>query len=241
MCPEIIVELVRRGQVPEARLDQSVRRLLREKFVLGLFDHRYVDPDTAEDAVGCGDFQAAGVTAERRSVTLLTNSPPGCVAHLPLSAGLRVYTENIGSDVAARYFSVVERIEDADVAILRLEAPYERRAGQFAAFFHAGSLEFPADDLARILAIINRIPTIVDVYLDRPAVIPLLAERAGALVATFAVGDEAFLDVLCGRATPGGQLPFDLPRSMAAVTASATDVAFDSEDPVFRYGHGLRY
>ena len=36
--PELVVELVRSGRVTEERIDQSVRRLLREKFVLGLFD-----------------------------------------------------------------------------------------------------------------------------------------------------------------------------------------------------------
>jgi beta-glucosidase len=70
---------------------------------------------------------------------------------------------------------------------------------------------------------------------------PLLAERASTLLATFAVRDEALLDVLTGRGAPGGRLPFDLPGSMAAVAAGAPDVAFDSVDPVFRYGHGLRY
>jgi beta-glucosidase len=38
-----------------------------------------------------------------------------------------------------------------------------------------------------------------------------------------------------------GKLPFDLPRSMAAVAASKEDVPFDTEDPVFRFSHGLSY
>ena len=42
-CPELIVQLVQSGQVPESRLDVSVRRLLREKFVLGLFDNPYLE------------------------------------------------------------------------------------------------------------------------------------------------------------------------------------------------------
>jgi len=127
------------------------------------------------------------------------------------------------------------------VAILRLQAPYEHRAGTVEAFFHAGALEFPAESLGRALALADVVPTVVDVYLDRPAVMPELAGRAATLLASFAVGDEALLDVLCGRATPRGRLPFDLPGSAAAVDAAAPDVAFDSTDPLFRYGHGLRY
>ena len=35
-CPELVVELVKAGRVSEARLDQSVRRLLRLKFQLAV-------------------------------------------------------------------------------------------------------------------------------------------------------------------------------------------------------------
>ncbi|MFE3127195.1 hypothetical protein ACFXHD_27650, partial [Streptomyces hydrogenans] len=55
-----------------------------------------------------------------------------------------------------------------------------------------------------------------------------IADRAAAL-----------LDVVFGRARPEGRLPFELPRSMAAVRAARPDVPNDTEDPVFPYGHGL--
>jgi beta-glucosidase len=45
--------------------------------------------------------------------------------------------------------------------------------------------------------------------------------------------------VLTGEATPQGHLPFEIPRSMDAVRASRSDVPFDTEDPLFRFGHGL--
>jgi hypothetical protein len=38
-----------------------------------------------------------------------------------------------------------------------------------------------------------------------------------------------------------GKLPFDLPRSNAAVAESRADVPFDTKEPVYRFGHGLRY
>ena len=239
--PDLVIDLVDSGALSQERLDESVGRLLREKFVLGLFDHRFVDPDRAEVVVGRDDFRAAGRSAQRASVTLLANAAPECAAHLPLRPDARVYTEGIDAGVAGRYLTTVDRVDDADVAILRLEAPYERRTGEYAAFFHAGSLEFGADELGRILAIADRVPSIVDIYLDRPAVMPVLAEHSATLLATFAVHDDALLDVLTGREEPGGRLPFDLPRSTAAVAASATDVAFDTSDPVFRYGDGLHY
>ena len=69
-CPEALVELVRNGQVSEARLDISARRLLRDKFRLGLFENRYVDDAAAANIVGNADFRAAGDLAQRRSIVL---------------------------------------------------------------------------------------------------------------------------------------------------------------------------
>lgn len=42
---KVLAEAVRNGTVPEELLDQSVRRVLRDKFALGIFDHPYVDED----------------------------------------------------------------------------------------------------------------------------------------------------------------------------------------------------
>ena len=49
-----LIQDVRQGLVSEKRIDQSVRRILRLKFQLGLFDHPYVDPSEANAAVQAG-------------------------------------------------------------------------------------------------------------------------------------------------------------------------------------------
>lgn len=240
-CPDLVVQLVRDGTVSERRLDESAYRLLREKFTLGLFDNPYVDPDAAEQTVGSAEFRAAGLDAQRASVTLLKNAEAGSPARLPLRPGTRVYAEGLSTREVARLGTAVASPRDADVAVLRLQAPYEHRAGTVEAYFHAGPLDFPDAQLRRLLALAGTVPTIVDVYLDRPAVMPELAARVAALVVTFAASDTALVDVLCGAAAPRGRLPFDLPRSMASVEAARPDVAFDLPDPLFRYGHGLSY
>ena len=71
--PELVVQLVEQGRISEERIDLSVRRLLREKFILGLFDNPYVDPDHAAVTVGKAEFVTAGEDAQRRAYTLLTN------------------------------------------------------------------------------------------------------------------------------------------------------------------------
>jgi beta-glucosidase len=235
--PELVLQLVEEDRIREERLDVSVRRLLREKFILGLFDNPYVDPDHAAATVGQAEFVAAAAAVQRRAYTLLSNRDQ----LLPLRKGCRIYLEGVSAEAAAGYGEVVSDPADADVALLRLKAPYEPRPGGFEAMFHAGSLEFPAAERDHHAAICSAVSTIVDVYLDRPAVLPELADQAAALFGSYGSSDEACLDVVFGVAEPEGSLPFDLPRSMAAVTASRSDVPFDTADPVFRFGHGLRY
>ncbi|AXG82225.1 glycoside hydrolase family 3 protein [Streptomyces paludis] len=233
--PGLIVELVRGGEVSEERVDVSARRLLTEKFRLGLFDERrYVDPDVAERTVGHADFRAAGHAAQQRAVTVLTDS-----GLLPLAGRPKLYLEGVDPGTAAAYGEVVADPADADLAVLRLGTPFEPRPGGFEAFFHAGRLDFEPERLKEILALLDALPTVVAIHLERPAVIPEIAERAGALVAVYGTSDRALLDVLFGRARAEGRLPFQLPRSMEEVRLGRPDVPQESTYPVFPFGHGL--
>jgi len=81
-------------------------------------------------------------------------------------------------------------------------------------------------------------PTLVVIYLDRPAVLPEIAEAAETLAVDFGATDAAVVDVLLGRLMAAGRLPVDLPSSMAAVAASAPDAPFDTAEPLFRFGAG---
>jgi beta-glucosidase len=235
--PELLVEVVRSGRVSESRIDESARRLLRDKFRLGLFDDPYVDPDEAERLCGCSDFQASADRVQRRSAVLLTND-----GTLPIAARARFYLDGVSAAVAAPYGEVVERPEDADVAIVRREAPFEPRSTSFIeSLFHAGDLDFKEPELGQLLELAERLPTVLVLHLERPAVIPELVEACAAVVAVFGASDEAVLDLLLGHSTPEGRLPFELPSSMAAVRAQKPDVPGDSEGSLFAFGHGLTY
>lgn len=239
-CPEVIVELVRTGQVPEARIDRSVRRLLRDKFILGLFDNPYVDPEAAERVVGSAPIRAAGELAQRKSIVLLKNSPAAAGLTIPVQGRPKLYIENVSPEVAGRYGEVVGSPEEADLAILRLKTPFQPRDNEFLeSMFHAGDLDFKQLELDRILGILARVPTIVDICLDRPAVIPEIAAAAAGLLANFGASDAAVLDVIFGRFEPQGRLPFELPSSMEAVRKQKEDLPHDSEAPLFPFGFGL--
>ncbi|MDN3496879.1 glycoside hydrolase family 3 N-terminal domain-containing protein [Planococcus sp. APC 4015] len=239
-CPDLVLEALDRGLVDEARLDVSVRRLLREKFTLGLFDDPFVDVDAADTIVGSAEFRAAGEAAQRASITILTNASTDAGSPvLPLARGIRIYVEGIEAETAARYGTVVERPEDADAAVIRLHAPYDLRGTPFEDHFHAGSLEFAADVVAHVQDVAAVVPTIVDVFLDRPAILAPIVDAAVAVTGNWGASAEALLDVLTGAAVSRGRLPFDLPRSTAAIVDSRPDVPFDTADPLFRFGHGL--
>ena len=207
-CTALLVELVAAGEVAEERLDVSARRILREKFELGLFEQPFVDVAAADEIVGRADFRAAGEAAQRAAITLLADS-----GVLPLPTGRRLYVEGVDPEIAARYGTVVATPAD--------------------------SLAFPDDVIAHVREVAQTVPTVVDVLLDRPAILTPIVEDVAALTANWGASGAALFDVLTGVAEPQGRLPFDLPRSMAAVERSRPDVPFDTVDPLFRFGHGL--
>ena len=239
--PARLVDLVTAGLVTEDRLDQSVRRLLREKFRLGLFDNPYVDVEGAAASVGTAQSRQEGITAQAHAQTLLKNARGA--AHLPLKTDVRVYAERMDPAVLRGWATVVGTPEEADVAVLRTVAPWEPRgtAGELQNFFHAGSLDFHQAELAHIREVARIVPTIVDVYLDRPAIVGSFVDDVSTLIVNFGSTDEAFVKILFGELEPLGRLPFELPSSMDAVEASQSDVPSDTADPTFPVSFGLRY
>jgi len=241
--PEMITKLVKDGRIDESRLDVSVRRLLKDKFRLGLFDDPFVDADKADQIVGKPEFIELGELSQRKSVVLLKNSESSTGKTLPLDNNVKIYVENIDPEVAAAYGTVTESPEEADFAILRLATPHTGGLGKgiIEKFFHQGDLDFKGEEKAHILEITGKVPTIIDIYLERPAVIPEITKQCKGLIANFGASDEAVLDVIFGEFSPTGKLPFELPSSMEAVKNQKEDVPYDSKDPLFPFGFGLTF
>ncbi|HPU55820.1 MAG TPA: glycoside hydrolase family 3 N-terminal domain-containing protein [Verrucomicrobiota bacterium] len=72
-------DLVTGGRVPQARIDDAVRRILRVKFEAGLFDLKPVDP-ALTTAIGSAEHRSVARECVRQSLVLLKNDP----AVLPL-------------------------------------------------------------------------------------------------------------------------------------------------------------
>ncbi|MEM4689024.1 MAG: glycoside hydrolase family 3 C-terminal domain-containing protein, partial [Thermofilaceae archaeon] len=79
-----LAELVRRGVVPESLIDEAVRRVLRVKFLLGLFENPYADPERARRVVKCREHVEAALEIARKCIVLVKNE-----GVLPLSKSLR--------------------------------------------------------------------------------------------------------------------------------------------------------
>ena len=92
--PQYLLETVESGMVSEDRIDQSVRRLLREKFDLGIFENPYVDPQYAREIAGNDEFQNKADVAQRKSIVLLENDK----SILPLRSNSNIYIEKLWSD-----------------------------------------------------------------------------------------------------------------------------------------------
>jgi beta-glucosidase len=80
-----LVELVKAGEIPESRLDASVRRILKLKFELGLFETP-IQPETAYADFGASSSMLLSKEAARESMTLLKNEEEV----LPLPRNARV-------------------------------------------------------------------------------------------------------------------------------------------------------
>ena len=93
--PNLLV-LVRQGQVSEATIDRSVARVLRAKFVAGLFDDPYVDPSYAEKITNNTEHQQLALKAAREAIVLLKNQN----SLLPLAKGKYKRIAVIGPNAA---------------------------------------------------------------------------------------------------------------------------------------------
>jgi beta-glucosidase len=229
------------GKISEDRVREAARRILVQKFELGLFEDPYVASAQANGIVGKPEFVKAGVEAQEHATVLLENKK-----HiLPLKAGIKVYLFGIDAAAAkAHGFTVVDSPEKADVAIVRAETPFEllHPGYFFGSRQHEGRLNFQPGDAAYDAVLkCGKIPVVMTVSLDRPAVLTEVREKTAALLGNFGISDDALFAVLSGEAKPEGKLPFELPSSMEAVRAQRSDLPHDSAKPLYAFGFGLRY
>jgi beta-glucosidase len=80
-----LIENIEEGKVPISLVDRAVRRVLEQKFRLGLFEQPYADPARAEQVVHSREHQQLALQIARESIVLLKNENQ----LLPLKKGLK--------------------------------------------------------------------------------------------------------------------------------------------------------
>ena len=243
MHPEIVVQLVRENKIDESRIDRSARRILKNKFELGLFDDPFVDIESVDKLINTQITQKLALDAQRKSVVMLKNSNL-----LPLTEETKIYVD--GMEFKDSDINKVNTIEEADVILMYLHTVFNgnQEPGTDRLFDRFLSNLFPNTDLRFNNQVIKRAseysqvkPLILVVDLNRPAILSELNDLSDALIGTFGVNDEVIHEIINGKTNPSGKLPFELPSSMSEVEEQLEDVPDDTANPLYKYGYGLSF
>src|SRR5262245_44060950 len=135
-----LVEQVKQKKVPEAAVDDTVRRLLRDKFELGLFENPSVDPDRADQVSGSAETRPLALEAARQAIVLLQNRG----GLLPLSTDKARRVAVIGPHAAEVMLGGYSGVPRHSVSIL--EGIY-RRLGAGATVRHAEGVRITEDSV----------------------------------------------------------------------------------------------
>jgi len=255
--PALLLETVKSGLVNESRIDESVNRLLREKFELGLFENPFVDAEVAVKTVGNAEFQKKADVAFRKSIVLLRNDGQ----LLPLTQKKKVYFEtyyerggppngqapnpvsvNIPKENKWNVEFVTSK-EEADVILVWL---IPTGGGLFSSQGKAIDLSLSKNkiNVSHVNELINAKPTIVVVNYTNPWVIDEIDKgNTRTILATFGTTQDAVLDVVTGKFNPSGKMPFSTPVSQKVAEENKSDVPgfMEPNYALFKFGDGLNY
>ena len=247
--PEHIVDLVNTGELSMERINQSVRRLLLNKFELGLFEAALVDEQAIPVLVKTPEYVAAGLEAQRKSIVLLNNKMADALA-LPITRDTKIFVDGLDPEQAKAFGQVVNSAEQADVIIFYLPTIFNGNQDPgsdkfidklLSSILPDSNLAFNAEVLNKAQAYSEIATLITVVDLNRPAILTELNQLSHGLIGTFGVYDSVLFEMIFGQFSPQGKLPFEIPSSMSAVRAQQEDMPDDSVGPTFTFGHGLSY
>ena len=228
-----LASLVLDGSVPLRLVDDAVRRVLRLKVRLGLFEREPLDLGAAARALLTEDARALALEVARASMVLLKNDRQV----LPLSAETRVAVvgpmadahadllgawapmgraedvESVLEGVARYRTDVSGDVDGADVVVAVVGEP-AGFSGEAHSRVHLGLPDGQQELLDGLAA--SGTPLVVVLMTGRPLVIPRLVEQATALLVAWHGGiraGQAVADVLFGAAEPSGKLTATWPRA----------------------------
>lgn len=236
--------LVAEGAVPLDRVDASVRRVLRLKLALGLFERQPLDASAASAALLRDDARALALRMAHECLVLLKNEREalplatpgrvalfgaladshkdmlGCWSHGGHPEDVETIREGLEARLGDRLLYAADDATaavDADVCIAVVGETADL-SGEAHCRAHLG---LPGEQQALIdaLARTGR-PVIVVLVTGRPLTVPRLTEQASALLLAWHPGiraGRAVADVLFGDVSPSGRLTVSFPRTEGQV------------------------
>ena len=259
--------LVAEGRVPMARIDDAVRRILRQKVRFKLWERPFTDRALTAQ-IGSPAHRAVARQAVQQSLVVLKNDKNV----LPLSASARVHLCGVRADdigVQCGGWSVgwnggrgaitpgttIRQGFEQVLGVGRVTFSKDAAGAESADVVVAvvgedpyaetsgdrDQLELSPDDRALIdAAKRSGKPLVVVLLSGRPLILGDLVDQAAALVAAWLPGTEGagIADVLGGVVKPTGKLPCSWPREMAQIPINVGDRSYA---PLYPYGFGLSW
>ena len=231
-----LANLIRSGIISEQRIDQSLRRIMKEKFNLGLFDNPFINVESL-NTLDNEYFKRQGIEAQKKSLVLLKNKNI-----LPIQKEDKIFFDGFNKELIKKYNYSVSP-EDSDYILIKLSSPSGRFEAQYEMqkMLGGGPLDFTSEEIKRIKSLAKIKPVILVMSLKRPTVFSEIANVSDAIIADFQVQENILLEMIYGKFSPTGKLPFEIPSSIEAVEDQREDLPYDSVNPLFKFGHGLNY
>ncbi|MCL4253807.1 MAG: glycoside hydrolase family 3 C-terminal domain-containing protein, partial [Anaerolineae bacterium] len=259
-----MTDAVNNGDIAMERIDDAVTRILRAKFMLGLFDKPITD-EAHIATVGGDDHRALAREAVHKSLVLLKHDNHALPLDEKRNIGLAglgandiglacggwtiIWQGSTGPITAGKtlldgleaqlgdiaYSATGDFDQKVDTAVVVVsEVPYAEGEGD------RENLVLSPEDEALIAKVRARCDKLVLViYSGRPLIITHIVDQCDAIVAAWLPGSEAdaVADVLTGRVPFTGKLSYTWFASMSQLPLS--HLLDSGEKPLFPYGHGL--
>ncbi len=262
----VLIQLVNSGDVSIDRINDAVSRILRIKFMMGLFEHPFANPSLV-NLVGIEAHREVARQAVRESMVLLNKKD----FVLPFSnSGEKIFVagtggNDIGIQCGGWTISWQGMPGDITEGTTLLEA-IQNRAGAANVIYDAGGFtneefdkavvvigEMPyaegngdSDDLTisnEDIELVKNVyamgkPTVVILISGRPMIINPIIHHSDAIIAAWLPGTEGdgIADILFGDYQPKGKLGYSWPKYMDQIPINVGDVNYD---PLFEYNYGL--
>ncbi len=258
--------LVQQSRVTEERINDAVRRILKIKFQMGLFERPYTDR-TLTSQIGSADHRAVARECVRQSLVLLKMKNE--ILPLPKD-NIKIHVagknaDDLGNQCGGWTISwqgasgnittgttILEAIEQAAPnAEISYSLDGSNASGADIGIVIIGEtpyaesqgdrsdLNLSKTDIAAVRNIKNTgIPVIVILISGRPLILSPVLHFCDALIAAWLPGTEGqgIADVLFGEFPPSGRLSHSWPKNMQQIPINFGD---EDYDPLFEYGYGI--